>query len=143
MKKFNIHDWQFKQRLAEQKDQESMSNADIGALQKITEEYSLNKVLNTLAVIADKMGKNNEANIIEKLANQIQDFEPTEDNPINEAHGLDKEDVNTLETLIDQIEQGTINSKKIEDFVKVLQFVVDSNVEVSQTKDLSKNKELD
>ena len=60
MKKFNIHDWQFKQRLAEQKDQASMSNADIRALQKIVEEYSLNKILNTIVVIADKLGKNDE-----------------------------------------------------------------------------------
>ena len=35
----------------------------------------------------------------------------------------------------------TINSKKIEDFVKILQFVIDSNVEVDQTKDLFKDKE--
>ena len=33
--------------------QESMSNADIKSLQKVVGEYSLNKVLNTIAVIAD------------------------------------------------------------------------------------------
>ena len=115
-KKFNIHDWQAKQRLAEQDDdpnwqkrqdaltpgknpdafygpgspyqklkqksgnksQESMSNADIGALQKVVGEYSLNKILNTVAVIADRIGKNDEADMIKKLANQIQDFEPTD-----------------------------------------------------------------
>ena len=181
-KKFNIHEWQAKQRyletkkpkwLAEQDDyqrrqdrltpgknpeefygsdspfsQESMSNADIRALQTVVGEYSLNKILNTIAVIADRMGKNDEADMVKKLANQIQDFDPSFEpgyrgNPMNEAHGLDKEDIETLETLINQIEQGTINSKKIKDFVKVLQFVVDSNVEVDQTKDLSKNKELD
>jgi hypothetical protein len=59
---------------------------------------------------------------------------------VNEAHGLDKEDVETLETLINQMEQGTINSKKVEDFIKVLQFIVDSNIKVDQTKDLSKEK---
>ena len=59
----------------------------------------------------------------------------------NEAHGLDKEDIKTLETLINQIEQGTVNSKKIKDFIKVLQFVVNSNIEVDQTKDLSKNED--
>ena len=69
-----------RQKLSEQdKSQESMSNADIGALQKVVGEYSLNKILNTIAVIADKTGKHDEADIIEKLANQIQDFEPTED----------------------------------------------------------------
>ena len=115
-KKFNIHDWQAKQRLAEQDDyqrrqdrltpgknpdafygpgsfyqkmkqkgvtnipsgnksQESMSNTDIGALQKIVGEYSLNKILNTIAVIADRVGKNDEADMIKKLADKIQDFD--------------------------------------------------------------------
>ena len=115
-KKFNIHDWQAKQRLAEQDDdpnwqkrqdaltpgknpdafygpgspyqklkqksgnksQESMSNADIGALQKVVGEYSLNKILNTIAVIADRLGKNDEADMIKKLANKIQDFDGEE-----------------------------------------------------------------
>ena len=58
--------------------QESMGNADIGALQKVVGEYSLNKILNTIAVIADKTGKHDEADMIKKLANQIQDFEPTD-----------------------------------------------------------------
>ena len=54
--------------------QESMSNADIRALQIVVGDYSLNKVLNTIAVIADKTGKHDEADMIKKLANQIQDF---------------------------------------------------------------------
>jgi len=112
MKKFNIHDWQAKQRLVEQDDyqkrqdaltpgknpdyfydddslmskmkksQESMSNADIGALQRIVGNNSLNKVLNTLAVIANKAGKHDEADDIEKLADQIQDF-PTDMDEMN------------------------------------------------------------
>ena len=99
-KPFNIHDWQAKQRLVEQDDyqkrqdrltpgknpeefygsdslnrsQESMSNADIKALQKVVGEYSLNKVLNTIATIADRVGKHDEADMVKKLANQIQDF---------------------------------------------------------------------
>ena len=78
-KKFDIHEWQAKQRrLNEGMSQESMSNADIGALQKVVGEYSLNKILNTIAVIADRVGKNDEADMIKKLANQIQDFEPTD-----------------------------------------------------------------
>ena len=51
-----------------------MSNADIRALQIVVSDYSLNKVLNTLAVIADKTGKHDEANMIQKLDSQIQDF---------------------------------------------------------------------
>ena len=78
-KKFNIHDWQYKQRLDEEKSQESMSNADIKALQTVVGEYSLNKVLNTIAVIADKMGKHDEADMVKKFANKIQDFDSTEE----------------------------------------------------------------
>ena len=122
-KRFNIHDWQAKQRLSEQDDydkrqdaltpgknpeaffgddslmnkkradwkappmgmspgeksQESMSNADIKALQVVVGDYSLNKLLNTIAVIADKIGKHDEADMIQKLASQIQDFEDEDD----------------------------------------------------------------
>ena len=81
-KRFNIHDWQAKQRLAEQdniKSQESMSNVDIKALQTVIGEYSLNKVLNTIAAIVDRIGKHDEADMVEKLANQIQDFDPSDD----------------------------------------------------------------
>ena len=58
------------------KSQESMNNADIRALQKVVGEYSLNKVLNTISVIADRIGKNDEADMIKKLADKIQDFDP-------------------------------------------------------------------
>ena len=116
-KKFNIHDWHYKNRLMEQQDddpnwqkrqdaltpgknpdafygpgspyqklkqksgdksQESMSNADIKALQTVVGEYSLNKVLNTIAVIADRVGKNDEADMIKKFADKIQDFDEEE-----------------------------------------------------------------
>ena len=78
-KPFNIHDWQAKQRrLTEEHSQESMSNSDIRALQTVVGEYSLNKVLNTISVIADRLGKNDEADMIKKLANKIQDFDGEE-----------------------------------------------------------------
>ena len=77
-KRFNIHDWQAKQRLlTEERSPESMSNADIRALQIVVSDYSLNKILNTLAIIADRTGKHDEANMIQKLASQIQDFDPS------------------------------------------------------------------
>ena len=63
-----------------------MSNADIRALQIVVGEYSLNKVLNTIAVIADKIGKHDEADMIQKLASQIQDFN---DPIMNEHHAGD------------------------------------------------------
>ena len=65
------------------KSQESMSNTDIGVLQKIVGEYSLNKILNTIAVIADRVGKNDEADMIKKLADKIQDFDGEELDEMN------------------------------------------------------------
>ena len=63
VKKFNIHDWQAKQtqkRLDEVQIKkvvdQSMSNADIGALMNIIRNYDLGKVLNTIAVIIDRTG---------------------------------------------------------------------------------------
>ena len=46
---------------------ESMSNADIGALQKLVGNYSLEKILKTIAIIADRGGKNDEAFEIENF----------------------------------------------------------------------------
>ena len=109
-KPFNIHDWQAKRRLTENdewqkrqdaltpgknpsaffgddslmskmRSQESMSNADIRSLQVVVGDYSLNKVLNTIAVIADKIGKHDEADMIKKLATQIQDFNDPRTDP--------------------------------------------------------------
>ena len=94
-KKFNIHEWQAKQRLAEQDDYqrrqdrlmpgknpdafygpgsfyqkmkqkgvtnipsgdeevESMSNADIGALDKIIKKYSMDKIMKTINILKDR-----------------------------------------------------------------------------------------
>ena len=75
-KPFDIHEWQAKQRrLTEERSQESMNNADIRALQTVVGEYSLNKVLNTISVIADRIGKHDEAYMIKNLASKIQDFD--------------------------------------------------------------------
>ena len=61
--------------MSKMRSQESMSNADIKALQIVVGDYSLNKVLNTIAVIADKIGKHDEAEMIKNLASKIRDFE--------------------------------------------------------------------
>ena len=53
---------------------------------------------------------------------------------VNEAHGLDKEDVNTLKSFL----KTHLSKDKDPEVYKVLQFVIDSNIEVDQTKDLSK-----
>ena len=75
-KPFNIHDWQAKQRLlTEERSQEYMPNEIIKSLQVAVSNHSVNKILNNLAVIIDKTGKHDEADMIKKLASQIQDFE--------------------------------------------------------------------
>lgn len=134
-KRFDIHDWQAKQRLTE--DQRSMSNADIRALQTVISNYSLNKVLNTLAVIVDKIGKHDEADMVQKLANQIQDFSDTMDKyekrygmpssgeveeKIDEHHGDDfpkgllKKSVNSF---LGQLKKKSeIDYDKVEDIMK-------------------------
>ena len=115
-KPFNIHDWQAKRRLTENdewqkrqdaltpgknpsaffgddslmskmRSQESMSNADIRSLQVVVGDYSLNKVLNTIAVITDKTGKHDEADMIKNLASKIQDFDQEDLDEINTTGG--------------------------------------------------------
>ena len=149
-KKFNIHDWQAKQRLAEQDDdpnwqkrqdaltpgknpdafygpgspyqklkqksgnksQESMSNADIGALQKVVGEYSLNKILNTIAVIADRTGKYDEADMIKNLASKIDDHEDLrlepEDDEYEDGTEFEDDDLR-LEPELDEHHAGDYN----------------------------------
>ena len=92
-KKFNIHDWQAKQakqRLTENdrfpgEDEAGMaprpdlnlSPKDKKAIQVLVGEYSINRVLNYIAVVVDRTGKHDEADMIQKLANQIDDFNPS------------------------------------------------------------------
>ena len=127
-KKFNIHDWQAKQRLAENYSdkEESMSNEDIAALQRIVSKYNMGKIQNVIKIFADRM---NEMDIIGIDA-------------INEGHGLSKDDMKILKTLVNQIKQGTISSKMSKDFIKVLGFLVKSNIEQEKTKDLSKEASM-
>ena len=74
-----------------------------------------------------------------RLANLPLKRKYTKEN-INEGHGLSGDDVKILKTLISQIEQGTISSKMTNNFTKVLNFIVKSNIEQDKTKDLSKEK---
>ena len=59
---------------------------------------------------------------------------------LEEGHGLSQKDLDTLESLRNQIEQGTLDSKKQDEFVKVLDFLIKSNILQDKTKDLSKGK---
>ena len=79
-KKFNIHDWQTKQRkillnevnIKRVVDQ-SMSNDDIGKLQDVVQGNNLGKVLNTLAVIVDQDGSQPEL-AAQKIADLVPDI---------------------------------------------------------------------
>ena len=136
-KPFNIHDWQAKQRLLnEERSQESMSNADIRSLQIVVGEYSLNKILNTISFIADRIGKHDEADMIKKLANQIQDFDQEDprmdpairsdfDDPVmNEHHAGDynpgflKQSVNTF---LDKLKKKTKEGKDYKTVEKIME----------------------
>ena len=59
---------------------------------------------------------------------------------LEEGHGLGQKDLDTLESLRNQIEQGTLDSKKQDEFIKVLDFLIKSNILQDKTKDLSKGK---
>ena len=43
---------------------------------------------------------------------------------LEEGHGLGQKDLDTLESLRNQIEQGTLDSKKQDEFIKVLDFLI-------------------
>ena len=66
-----------KMRGADKPSQESMSNATIKALQVAVSDYSLNTILTRLAVIVDQTGKHDEADMIKKLADQIENLDPS------------------------------------------------------------------
>ena len=56
---------------------------------------------------------------------------------LEEGHGLGQEDLDTLERLRNQIEQGILDKKNRIKFVKVLDFLIKSNILQDKTKDLS------
>jgi len=60
-KPFNIHNWQAKQRLAENEvhREESMSNEDIAALERIVNKYNMGKIQNVIKIFADRMNEMN------------------------------------------------------------------------------------
>ena len=60
-KPFNIHDWQAKQKLAENysNKEESMSNEDITALERIVKKYNMGKIQNVIKIFVDRMNETN------------------------------------------------------------------------------------
>jgi hypothetical protein len=64
---------------------------------------------------------------------------------INEGHGLSLQDVGILRYLLKMIKADIkIQSPSgRKDVIRVLQFLIDSNIEVDKTKDLSKEKKMD
>ena len=59
---------------------------------------------------------------------------------IKEGHGLGQKDLDTIERLRNQIEQGSLDNKKRDEYVKILDFLIKSNILQDKTKDLSKGK---
>lgn len=62
---------------------------------------------------------------------------------LEEGHGLGQKDLDTLESLRNQIEQGILDKKNRTKFVKVLDFLIKSNILQDKTKDLSVKEDLD
>ena len=61
-KPFNIHDWQAKQRKLDENEthrEESMSNEDIAALERIVSKYNMGKIQNVIKIFADRMNEMN------------------------------------------------------------------------------------
>ena len=56
---------------------------------------------------------------------------------LEEGHGLGQKDLDTLKSLRNQIEQGILDKKNRIKFVKVLDFLIKSNILQDKTKDLS------
>ena len=59
---------------------------------------------------------------------------------LEEGQGLGQEDLDTLKRLRKEISLGIVDSKKIDRYVKVLYFLIKSNILQDKTKDLSKGK---
>ena len=72
----------------------------------------------------------------------IKDLADEKDKPgaVSEGHGLGQKDLDTIESLRNQIEQGSLDGKKRDEYVKVLNFLIKSNILQDKTKDLSKGK---
>ena len=54
---------------------------------------------------------------------------------LEEGHGLDQKDLDTLESLRNQIEQGILDKKNRIKFVKVLDFLIKSNIQPGDLKE--------
>ena len=107
-KKFDIHEWQAKQRLAEVQIKkvidQSMSNDDIGKLQDVIRNNNLGKTLNTIAVIVDQTGGMPEgaAQMIADLVPYIDLADPTV-TPEDEEFTPDLEDDELKRNAIQQM----------------------------------------
>jgi len=127
-KRFSIHDWQAKQtqkRLDEVKIKkvvdQSMSNADIGALMNIMRNYELGKVLNTIAVIIDRTGgmpsgaAQMVADIVPKVASEkeLDEHHAGDYNP-----GFLKQSVNTF---LDKLKEKTKEGKDYKIVEKIME----------------------
>ena len=128
-----LHDLLFMRELSALKDPNYAKKiVTSGEVEYIADEIKDNSV--DLGIPrADLDYVDNHVNIIFDAANKI-------DESLNEGHGLGQKDLDTIESLRNQIEQGSLDSKKRDEYVKVLDFLIKSNILQDKTKDLSKGK---
>ena len=158
-KKFNIHDWQAKQRLAEQDDYqrrqdaltpgknpdafygpgsfyqkmkqkgvtnipsdeevESMSNVDIGVLDKMVKKYSMDKIMKTINILKDR-----------PLPEGMNELNPpsetslSRDSEIDEHHAGDYKPgflKQTVNTFLDKLKKKTKEGKDYKTVEKIME----------------------
>ena len=127
-KRFSIHEWQASQRQKRLDEvqikkvvDQSMSNTDIGALMNIMRNYDLGKVLNTIAVIMDRMG-----GMPDGAAQMVADIVPkvTSEKELEEHHAGDykpgflKQSVNTF---LDKLKKKTKEGKDYKTVEKIME----------------------
>ena len=95
--------------------------------------------------IATKQAKSKVENMnkekIKELIQQAITIPPTPS--LEEGHGLDQKDLDTLESLRNQIEQGILDKKNRIKFVKVLDFLIKSNIQPGDLKEDKVNENIE
>ena len=139
-KKFNIHDWQAKQRQQLLTEEDSrfpgedeagmaprqdlnLSPKDKKAVQVLVGEYSINRILNYIAVVVDRTGKHEESSMIQKLANHalMGSFDQEE---VTEHHAGDYNPgflKQTVSTFLDKLKKKTNEGKDYKTVEKIME----------------------
>ena len=138
-KRFSIHDWQAKQtqkRLDEVQIKkvvdQSMSNADIGALMNIMRNYDLGKVLNTIAVIIDRTGgmPDGAAQMVADIVPKVASEKELDEHHVGDYNpGFLKQSVNTF---LDKLKKKTKEGKDYKTVEKIMEKHFSAKKEVEE-----------